>query len=128
MNTAKQIVDFLKAPETSLTGSADADRATAMLLTRCDALRGTPAEHIEGLLAWATNGVASAARALREARGADIERADETLARAKRRDLTSSLHGFGWSGSKVDVCRVRLEDAVETFNRVLAVYEATAKD
>lgn len=123
--TVKEIVEYVRSH--NMASRAHTDVLDAMLHARAkffeDGIDG-----MDALLTWAVTGVESAARRLREASAEDAGRVNDAVLGAQRLTLTSSLCGFSWAASRSDVCRVQLEDAVETLRRILSVYERTAKD
>ncbi len=127
MKTAKEIVAFVKKQGAG--GKVDVDLVDNLLHERAKALRGQPAEKLEGLLAWAVNGVHVAVCALAGAAEVDAQRVDDAIGKVRMGAAVEPPSGLSSPRqSRVDIALARLEEADVTMRRILDVYEALAVD
>ena len=127
MKTAKAIVVFVR--EQGLKSKSNVDLVDGLLHERAKALEGQPAEKLEGLLAWAVNGVHVAVCALAGAAEVDAQRVDDAIGKVRMGAAVEPPSGLSSPRqSRVDIALARLEEADTAMRRILDVYEALAVD
>lgn len=127
MKKAVEIVALIKGQ--GIKSKVDVDLVDDFLHERAKALKGQPAEKLECLLAWAVNGVHSAANAIQGAVESDAMRVNDIMGKVRAGKPVESTRGaFSTRHSRVDTAAIRLEEADATLRRILEVYESLAVD